>query len=73
MTVKILLAEVRGKRSLSQDALAREIGQSRTNIQSIERGRIKSLTLATLDKLCKALDCQPGALLVYVESPDELS
>ncbi|NEZ57562.1 helix-turn-helix domain-containing protein [Adonisia turfae] len=69
MPVKILLDKVRDERGVSQDQLARMIGQSRTNIQSIERGRSKSITFATLDKICRALKCQPGELLVWV--PDD--
>ncbi|MEM9264497.1 MAG: helix-turn-helix transcriptional regulator [Cyanobacteria bacterium P01_F01_bin.13] len=69
MPVRILLDKVRDERGVSQDQLARMIGQSRTNIQSIERGRAKSITFATLDKICRALECQPGELLVWV--PDE--
>lgn len=69
MSVEVLLAEVRDKRGVSQDQLARMIGQSRTNIQSIERGRSKSITFTTLGKICRALKCQPGDLLRWV--PDE--
>lgn len=36
-------------------------------LQSINKD--KSITIETLDKLCAALDCQPGDLLEYV--PDE--
>jgi putative transcriptional regulator len=32
-------------------------------------GRVKRIDTDTLEALCKALDCQPGDLLVYV--PDE--
>jgi len=65
MAVKILLKDVRASRGISQDGLARLIEQSRTNIQSMESGRAKSLTFATLDKLCEVLTCQPGDLLRY--------
>lgn len=36
-------------------------------LQSINKD--KSITIETLDRLCAALDCQPGDLLEYV--PDE--
>ena len=71
MSVKILLDEVRDKRGVSQDQLARMIGQSRTNIQSIERGRSKSITFSTLDKICRALKCQPGDLFIWVSDEAE--
>lgn len=31
----------------------------------------KSVTIDTIEKLCKALDCQPGDILEY--SPDEIT
>ena len=40
------------------------------NIQRIEYGDAKSIPLETLDRLCEALDCQPGDLLIKVDDPD---
>lgn len=71
--MEILLSQVREDRDISQDQLARMIEQSRTNIQSIERGRAKSITFATLGKLCTALNCQPGDLLRYIPDESETS
>lgn len=68
--MEIRLSQVREERGVSQDQLARMIEQSRTNIQNIERGRAKSITFATLGKLCAALECQPGDLFRYV--PDKV-
>ena len=71
MPVKILLDQVREERGISQNQLARMIGQSNTNIQSIERGRAKSITFSTLGKLCSALECQPGDLFVWVPDSED--
>jgi putative transcriptional regulator len=35
------------------------------NIQRIEQGEAKSLTFATLERLCEVLHCQPGDILIY--------
>lgn len=67
--MKITLRQVRESRGLSQNGLAQAVGMSLQNIQKIEYGQAKSLTLTALDKLCGALNCQPGDLLVY--SPDK--
>jgi putative transcriptional regulator len=66
MAVKVLLQEVRKSRGLSQNDLARISSMSPQNIQKIEQGDAKSITFQTLERLCKALKCQPGDLLVWV-------
>jgi len=70
MAVKVLLQEVRKSKGLSQNDLARLIDMSPQNIQKIEQGEAKSLTFITLGRLCKALACQPGDLLIYDDEPN---
>lgn len=67
--MKVLLQEVRKSQGLSQNELARLIQMSPQNIQKIEQGDAKSLTFVTLERLCKALNCQPGDLLIYEDEP----
>ena len=67
--MEILLSQVRNERGVSQERLAQLLGQSRANVQNIERGRAKSITFATLGALCSVLECQPGDLLRWV--PDK--
>ncbi|WP_278562607.1 helix-turn-helix domain-containing protein [Fischerella thermalis] len=52
---------------MSQNALARQLEMSLANIQKIEYGKAKSIPLGTLEKICLALDCEIGDLLVIVE------
>ncbi|MGQ9533038.1 MAG: helix-turn-helix domain-containing protein [Desulfotomaculales bacterium] len=64
------LAEVmaaRKMRNLTQ--LSRRTGLARNTLAALWYGRAKGVNFPTLDALCKALDCQPGDLLVYM--PDE--
>ena len=68
--MKVLLQEVRKSKGLSQNDLARLTQMSPQNIQKIEQGDAKSLTFITLGRLCKALGCQPGDLLIYEDDPD---
>ena len=69
--MKITLKQVREARNLSQNKLAQLIGMTLQNVQRIEYGDAKSIPLDTLDKLCEALDCQTGDLLVRVPNNDE--
>lgn len=65
MAVRITLKQVRESRGMSQNKLAQAIGMTLQNVQKIEYGQAKSLTLRALDKLCATLNCQPGDLLQY--------
>jgi putative transcriptional regulator len=66
--IEIKLKETRQSKGLSQNQLADAIGHTSHSIKRIENGRFKSIPVETLDKLCKALDCQVGDILVY--TPD---
>lgn len=67
--MKVRLKEIRRSRGLSQNKLAQLVDMTLQNIQKIEYGKTKGLQYDALNKLCKALNCQPGDLLVY--EPDE--
>lgn len=67
MKTIIILKQVRESKNLSQNDLARLTGYSLQSIQKIEQGRSKGLNLENLDRLCMALDCEPGDLLKRVE------
>ncbi|MFM6137166.1 MAG: helix-turn-helix domain-containing protein [Sphaerospermopsis kisseleviana] len=64
--IAINLKETREKKGISQNQLAQEIGHTANSIQRIEKGRFKSIPTATLDKLCKALQCKTGDLLLFI-------
>lgn len=64
--MKILLSEVRKKKKLSQNGLARLMDMTVGNIQKIESGKAKSIPIETMDKICQILECQPGDLFVYI-------
>ena len=36
------------------------------NLSLLKQGKVKGFRLATLDAICRHLDCSPGDLLVYV-------
>ncbi|WP_315791326.1 helix-turn-helix domain-containing protein [Fischerella sp. JS2] len=67
MPVEVRLKQLREDKGLSQNALARELEMSLANIQKIEYGKAKSIPLDTLEKICLALDCEIGDLLVIIE------
>ncbi|MDQ0141339.1 putative transcriptional regulator [Cupriavidus necator] len=45
--------------------LAQRIGISEPNLSLLKSGKVKGIRFDTLERICKALDCQPGDLLEY--------
>ncbi len=55
---------------MSTQLLAIRAGLSVTALRRLESGRPRTLSLETLRRLCLALECTPGDLLVFVpDSP----
>ena len=53
------------KRKMSLTELAERVGITLANMSILKTGKAKAVKVATLAKLCEALDCQPGDLLEY--------
>ena len=55
------------KRKTSVTELSEKVGITLANISVLKNGKAKALKISTLQKLCEALECQPGDLLEYRE------
>lgn len=62
MAVKLMLADVRTQRGMTQEQLAQALNMSLSGIQYLE-GKATNVKLYLLDQLCEVLDCEPGDLL----------
>ena len=58
------------KRKMSVTELSERVGITMANISILKNGKAKAIRFSTLDAICKALDCQPGDILEYVDSVD---
>ncbi|HHT77075.1 MAG TPA: helix-turn-helix transcriptional regulator [Clostridiaceae bacterium] len=69
INVDVMLA----KRKMSVTELAERVGFTLANVSLIKTGKVKALKMSTLEKLCDALDCQPGDILEFKkdENADE--
>jgi putative transcriptional regulator len=63
------------KRKMSLNELSQRVGISNVNLSVLKTGKAKGVRFETLAAICQALQCQPGDILEYVDSPknDELS
>ena len=65
--IRINLDVMLAKRKMSVTELSEKVGITMANISILKNGKAKAVRLATLDAICKALDCQPGDIIEYVE------
>lgn len=69
MGIIINLDVMMAKRKKGLTELAREVDITLANLSILKNNKAKAVRLATLEAICKALDCQPGDILEYV--PEE--
>ena len=53
------------KKKMSVTELAERVGITMANMSILKNGKAKAIKLSTLEKVCEALDCQPGDILEY--------
>ncbi|MBP5149376.1 helix-turn-helix domain-containing protein, partial [Pseudomonas protegens] len=63
MTIIVRLDVVMAKNKIRSKELAAILGITEANLSLLKNGKVKGMKIETLDKLCAALDCQPGDLL----------
>lgn len=54
-------------RKMSVTELSEKVGITMANISILKNGKAKAIKISTLNNICKALDCQPGDILQYVD------
>ena len=55
------------RRKMSLTELAERVGITLANMSILKTGKAKAVKISTLQKLCEALDCQPGDLLEFID------
>lgn len=50
--------------------MAKEVDITLANLSILKNNKAKAVRLSTLNAICKALQCQPGDILEYVEDKD---
>lgn len=73
MGIIVNLDVMMAKRKIGLGDLAKEVGISNANLSILKNNKAKAVRFSTLEQICKALDCQPGDLLVYEMDEDESS
>ena len=71
MAIVLRLDRVMADRKISLNQLADLVGISNVNLSNIKTGKICAIRFSTLNGICKALGCQPGDILEYIEDEGE--
>ena len=71
MSIVINLDVMMAKRKKGLTELAGEVDIKLANLSILKNNKAKAVRLSTLNAICKALDCQPGDILQYVEDEED--
>ncbi len=63
--IKINIDVLLVKRKMSVTELSQKVGITMANLSILKNEKAKAVRFSTLEKLCEALDCQPGDILEY--------
>lgn len=69
MPIVISIDVMLAKRKMSVGDFADAVGITPANVAVLKNGRAKAIRFATLEAICRVLDCQPGDILTW--APDD--
>jgi putative transcriptional regulator len=65
MAIVVRLDVMLALRKMRSKELAQRIDLTEANLSLLKSGKVKGIRFATLEAICKELDCQPGDILEY--------
>ena len=63
--IRVELDVMLARRRMSLTELSQRVGITMANLSILKTGKARAIRFETLDAICRALDCQPGDILVY--------
>lgn len=70
MPIIVNLDVMLAQRKMRLNTLAEMVDITAQNLSVLKTGKAKAIRFDTLEKICRALDCQPGDLLVYQDEEE---
>jgi putative transcriptional regulator len=67
MPIIVNLNVMMAKRKMSLNELSEKVDLTLANLSILKTGKAKAVRFSTLEAICKALNCQPGDILEFVE------
>ena len=71
MAIIVNLDVMMAKRKMSVTELANKVDITMANLSILKNNKAKAVRFTTLDAICRALECQPGDILEYVEDNED--
>lgn len=71
MGIVVNLDVMMAKRKMSLGELAQKVDITMANLSILKNNKARAVRFSTLAAICKALDCQPGDILEYVDDGEE--
>ncbi len=68
MAIRVNIDVMLAKRRMSVTELAEKVGITMANLSILKNEKAKAIRFSTLEAICRALDCQPGDILEYVNN-----
>lgn len=66
MAIVVNVDVMMAKRKMSLNELSEKVDITLSNLSILKTGKAKAIRFSTLEAICKALDCQPGDILEFV-------
>ena len=70
MGIIVNLDVMMAKRKMSLTELANQVDITLANLSILKNNKAKAVRFSTLEAICKALECQPGDILEYVQDEE---
>jgi putative transcriptional regulator len=70
MPIRVKLAVLLAEKQMMLKELEEKTGIALNNLSVLKTDKAKAIRFSTLEEICKALNCQPGDLLEYVEDEE---
>ena len=68
--IRVDLKQMLKLRGMTGKELVKQIGLTEANLSVLRSGKAKAIRFSTLNKICEALNCEPGDILKYEEGDD---
>ena len=71
MPIIVNLDVMLARRKMRLTELSERVGITMANLSNLKTGKARAIRFSTLEAICKALECQPGDLLVFDPSSND--
>ncbi len=71
MPILVNLDVIMAKRKMSLNELASRVDLTLANLSILKNNHARAIRFSTLEAICRALDCQPGDIIVFIDEENK--